>query len=64
MDILERAFLGMAAAGVAVLVASALLFTVVSADPVPTAVLHVLNSFHPAAASVAWAGQVRRPETR
>jgi hypothetical protein len=65
MDILERAFLGTAtAAGVVVLVALGLLLSVVPADPVPATVLQVLNSFHPAAAPVVWAGQVRRPEMR
>jgi len=60
MDILERAFVGMAAAGVAVLVAMTLLLTVVSADPVPAVVLQVLSSFHPAAAAapVTWLKQV------
>jgi hypothetical protein len=50
MDTLDRVFLGAAAAGVAVLVALALLLPVASADPVPATVLQVLTGLRPAAA--------------
>ena len=49
MDTLDRVFLGAAAAGVAVLVALALLLSVAAADPVPATVLRVLTGFHPGA---------------
>jgi hypothetical protein len=49
MDILERAFLGTAAAGVVILVALTSLLGV-GPDPVPASVLQALNGFDPAAA--------------
>ena len=50
MDILDRAFLGTAAADVAVLVALTLLLSVAPADQVPATVLQTLTGFQPAAA--------------
>jgi hypothetical protein len=50
MDAVERAFLAVAAMGIAMLVALIGLLTIGLADPVPASVLQSLNGFHPAAA--------------
>jgi len=52
MDAVERAFLAVAATGIALFVALISLLAVEPADPVPAAVLQALNGFHPAAALI------------